>query len=202
MLVTIVQRSGLVALACLALASPAGAAEGARSDGWLLDARDSEREGFCLGLSQADPQLGGGGSGTCGRAPWRPGRTNLIAWVSGRELVVAGAVPASVVRAEAELVDGRRVAFDTVEGPRYRGRLAGRLRFFVAAMRAADPDDDETGGLVAGRFLGADGTLQGIAGPDHDGTRVGPRRVLPRAPARRRSAAVLVETQRRLAPEP
>ena len=63
---TIVQRLGLGALACLALASPAGAAEVARSDGWLLDARESERDGFCLRLSAADPASGGGGSGTCG----------------------------------------------------------------------------------------------------------------------------------------
>ena len=79
--------------ALLALTSPAGAAEVARGDGWRLDARDDERSSFCLRLTEADSQLGGGGSGTCGLAPWRQGRSQLIAWVSGSELVVAGAVP-------------------------------------------------------------------------------------------------------------
>jgi hypothetical protein len=203
MLVTFVQRSALVVGALLALTSPAGAAEVARGDGWRLDARDDERSGFCLRLTEADSQLGGGGSGTCGQAPWRQGRSQLIAWVSGSELVVAGAVPATVTRAEAELQDGRRVAFDTVAGPRYRGRYAGRLRFFVTAMRAADPRDDEAGGLVAVRFSGADGTLQGIAGANqYEGTRVGRRRVLLRERARGRSITVMSETQRRVAPAP
>jgi hypothetical protein len=203
MLVTFLQRFAPAVGVLLALPSPAGAAEVARSNGWVLDARDGERAEFCLRLSQADSQLGGGGSGTCGRAPWRQGRSELIAWVDDRELVVAGAVPASVMRAEAELVNGRRVAFDTVEGPRYRGRLAGRLRFFVAAMRAADPRDDETGGLVAVRFLGADGVVQGIAGARaYEGTRIGRPRVLLRERARGRSITVTVETQRRVAPAP
>jgi len=184
----------------LALAAPAGAAEVARIDGWRLDARDDRRSGFCLRLESTARDLGGGGSGTCGPSPWRPGRSSLIAWVSGSDLVVAGAVPVGVARAEAELVDGRRVGFDTVEGPRYRGRLAGRLRFFVAAMPAADPRDDETGGLVAVRFRGADGSPQGIAGADHDGARIGPRRVLLREKARGRSITVIGETQRRIAP--
>src|SRR5215210_112382 len=202
MLVTFLQRSVLAVGALLALTSPAGAAEVARGDGWRLDAGD-ERSSFCLRLTEADPELGGGGSGTCGRAPWRQGRSALIAWVSGSELVVAGAVPASVTRAETQLEDGRRVAFDTVVGPRYRGRYAGRLRFFVAAMRAADARDDEGGGLVAVRFFGVDGTLQGIAGAnEYEGARVGRWRVLLRERARGRSVTVMSETQRRVAPAP
>jgi hypothetical protein len=66
-------------------------------------------------------------------------------------------------------------------------------------MPAANPRD-ETGGLVAVRFLGADGSPQGIAGADHDGARIGPRRVLLREQARGRSITVIAETQRRVAP--
>jgi hypothetical protein len=192
----------LVVLFLLALAAPASAAEVARSDGWRLAALDSKPAGFCLRLEESDSRFGGGGSGTCGRAPWRPRRTNLIAWVSDGRLLTAGAVPASVMRAEAELVDGRRIGFDTVEGPRYRGRYAGRLRFFLAPLPLADPRDDDAGGLVAVRFFGADGSLQGVAAGNRSGTRVGRRGVLLRERGRGRSITVAAKTIRRLAPTP
>src|SRR5688572_24523191 len=123
-MVTFVQRLALAAIALLAVAAPAGAAEVARIDGASLDARDSRQAGFCLRLTEGEF---GGGSGTCGRAPWRARRSNLIAWPADRDRVIAaGAVPASVVRGEAELVDGRRIGFDTVAGPRYRGHYEGK----------------------------------------------------------------------------
>ena len=188
-MVTFVQRLALAMLALLAVAAPAGAAEVARVEGGVLDAREHRQAGFCLRLTQARSAFGGGGTSTCGRAPWRPRRSTLLTWPAGRERVLAaGAVPASVVRAEAELVDGRRIGFDTVAGPRYRGRYAGKLRFFLALLPLADPGDDETGGLVAVRLFAADGTLAGVAASDRDGTRIGRRRVLcasARASARR-----------------
>jgi hypothetical protein len=201
-MVTFVQRLALGVLALLALASPAGAAEVARLDGASLDARDSRRAGFCLRLAERDPALGGG-SGTCGRAPWRPHRSELIAWVVDRDrLLAAGAVPASVVRAEAELVDGRRIGFDTVAGPRYRGHYAGRLRFFLAALPLADRSDSDAGGLVAVRFFAADGTLAGVAASDREGTRISRRTLLLRERVRGRSTTVTAEELRVLAPTP
>ena len=194
-------RSLLLVLALLVLAAPASAAEVARIDGWRLDARDDKPTGFCLRLEASDSAFGGG-SRTCGQAPWRPRRANLIAWVSDDRLLAAGAVPASVTRAEAELVDGRRIGFDTVAGPRYRGRYGGKLRFFLAELPLADPRDDEAGGLVAVRFFGADGSLQGAAAGERSGTRVGRSRVLLRERGRGRSITVLAAAIRRLAPTP
>src|SRR3954464_7715661 len=115
MSVTFVQRSALAVGALLALTSPAGAAEVARTDGASLDARDSPRTGFCLRITEQDSESRGG-SGTCGRAPRRARRWNLATWVAGDRVLAGGAVPASVTRAEAELVDGRRIGFDTVAG--------------------------------------------------------------------------------------
>jgi hypothetical protein len=95
-MLTIAHRFGLALLASLVLAAPAGAAEVARIDGWSLDARDDARSSLCLRLEAADGEHAGGSHGTCGRAPWRPGRSDLIARVSGSELIVAGAVPLGV----------------------------------------------------------------------------------------------------------
>jgi hypothetical protein len=117
----------------------------ARVDGGVLDAREHRRAGFCLRLREKGPGIGGGTS-TCGRAPWRPRRSTLLTWTADREILAAGAVPAAVVRAEAELVDGRRIGFGTVAGPRYRGRYAGKVRFFLAELPLADRGDDEAGG--------------------------------------------------------
>src|SRR5687768_17400939 len=122
--------------------------------------------------------------------------------MSGGKLFTAGAVPASVTRAEAQLVDGRRVAFDTVAGPGYRGRHAGKLRFFLAELPLADPGDEDAGGLVVVRFLGADGALQGAGAADRLGTRSGPERVLLRERGRRRSITVSTAAFRRHAPTP
>jgi hypothetical protein len=189
-------------LALLVFAAPASAAEVARIDGARLAARDDARSaGFCLSLRTGDT-LSGGGSDTCGRAPVRPRRSTLIAWVTGEKLFAAGAVPASVTRAEAELVDGRRIAFETVAGPGYRGRHAGKLRFFVAELPLADPGDDDGGGLLVVRFFGADGALQGAAAPDHVGTPVGRRRVVLRERGGRRSITVSAGVMRRHAPSP
>jgi len=173
----------------------------ARIDGGSLDARDDRRSGFCLRLSENGDRYGGG-SGSCGRAPWRPGRSTLIAWVAGERLLVAGAVPAGVARGQAELVDGRRVAFDTVAGPRYRGRYAGKLRFFLAALPIADPRDDEAVGLLAVRFFDSDGTLLGSAGGQREGALIGRRQVLLRERGKGRSITVLAETRRRVVPTP
>jgi hypothetical protein len=75
-------------------------------------------------------------------------------------------VPAAIARAEAELADGRRVGFETTRGPGYRGRNAGKVRFFLAALPLTDPSDDESGGLVAVRFFDASGALVGIVAAD------------------------------------
>lgn len=115
-------------LALLVLAAPASAAEVARIDGARLDARDDRGLGFCMRLTEGDTELDGG-SGTCGRAPWRARRSTLIAWLDGDRdrVLAAGAVPASVARAEAQLADGRRIGFDTVAGPaRCPSSLSGR----------------------------------------------------------------------------
>jgi hypothetical protein len=197
----IAHRLLLGLIAVLVLAGPAGAAEAARIDGGSLDARDDRRSGFCLRLTEAGNRYGGG-SGSCGRAPWRPRRSNLVTWPAGERLLVAGAVPAGVARGEAELVDGHRIGFDTVAGPGYHGRYAGKLRFFLAALPPADPSDDESGGLLAVRFFGADGTLQGIAESDREAALVGRRRALLRERAHGHSITVSAETRRRVASTP
>jgi hypothetical protein len=198
----IAQRSLPTLAALLVLAAPASAAEVARIDGASLDARDSPREGgFCLRVSESRDGLGGG-SGTCGRAPWRSRRSALVTWIHDERLIVGGAVPAAVARAEAELADGRRMAFDTVAGAGYRGRHAGRLRFFLASLPLADPADDEAGGLLLVRFLGADGALVAVAAADRRGALAGRRTRLLRERARGRSITVTVETRRRHAPTP
>ena len=171
---TIAHRLILLLAATLALAAPAGAAEVARIDGATLDASVSTRAGFCLRLSLGTDGRGGG-SGTCGRAPWRPRRAELVTWQSGGRLLVAGAVPAAVTHAEAELVDGRRVGFDTVPGAAYKGRYAGKLRFFLAAVPLADPQDEDTGGLVLVRFSDAAGAIVGAAGAPARASRWPPR---------------------------
>src|SRR4051794_6670306 len=160
--------SVLVLTAVLVSAAPASAAEVARTEGVRLDARDASRTELCLRLTETGSESGGG-SGTCGRSPWRPRRSTLISVLNGDRVLAGGAVPASVTRAEAELSDGRRVAFDTVAGPGYHGRQAGKLRFFLAPLPVSDPADDEAGGLVAVRFFGEDGALEGIAGADRLG---------------------------------
>ena len=66
-MVTTLQRLVLGTVVFLALAAPAGAAEVARIDGWKLDARDTERAGFCMRPSDRDSEFGGGGYGTCGQ---------------------------------------------------------------------------------------------------------------------------------------
>ena len=124
----IVQRLALAMLALLAVAAPAGAAEVARVEGGVLDAREHRQAGFCLRLTQARSAFGGGGTSTCGRAPWRPRRSTLLTWPAGRDRVLAaGAVPASVVRAEAELVDGRRIGFRAEYLDEGRGIFVSRL---------------------------------------------------------------------------
>ena len=201
MMLTIAHRLLLGVLALLVLAAPAGAAEVARIDDASLRARDDRASEFCLDLRMGDGSSGGG-YGTCGPAPWRPRRSMLIAWVSGAKLFAAGAVPASVTRAEAELADGRRVAFDTVVGPGYRGRYAGRLRFFLAELPLVDPEDDDTGGLRAVRFSGADGALLGVASPARLGSPVGREQVVLREAGRRRSITVRAAVLRRHTPTP
>ena len=200
-MLTNAHRSLLVVLALLVLAAPASAAEVARIDGAHLDARDDRGSGLCMELRTGDG-FSGGGSSTCGRAPVRAHRSTLIAWVADDKLLTAGAVPASVTRAEAELVDGRRVAFDTVAGPGYRGRYAGKLRFFLAELPLADPSDDETGGLLVVRFYGADGTLQGAGAGDRLGAPIGRRKVVLRERGGRRSITVRAGVVRRHAPTP
>jgi hypothetical protein len=197
MLLTIAHRLLLGVFALLVLAAPAGAAEVARIDGARLEARDDRASAFCLDLRTGD-----GGYGTCGRAPWRPRRSMLVAQVSADRLFAAGAVPASVTRAEAELADGRRIAFDTVEGRGYRGRHAGRLRFFLAELPLADPGDEETGGLRAVRFTASDGALVGAVSADRRGAPIGRERVVLREGGRRRSITVSLAVLRRLAPTP
>jgi hypothetical protein len=200
MLLTIAHRSLLGALALLVLAAPAGAAEVARIDGGSLDARDRDGE-LCLRVAHITSDFEGGGT-SCAKAPWRPRRSSLVTWVAGDRLLAGGAVPAAITRAEAELSDGRRVGFETVAGPGYRGRYAGRLRFFLAKLPLADPQDLESGGLVAVRFFGSDGTLQGVAAGDFLGTPVGRRTVLLRERAGRNSTLVVGETLRRIVSTP
>src|SRR5215213_3863961 len=105
-----VHRSVLVLTAAVAFAAPASAAEVARTEGARLDARDSAPAAFCLDLREGDKRSARR-SATCGRAPWRPRRSILITWSHDDRLLLGGAVPASVARAEAELSDGRRLAF-------------------------------------------------------------------------------------------
>ncbi len=187
-------------LALLVLAAPASAAEVARIDGGSLDARD-RRGDLCLRVSEGPAEFEGG-AGTCGRAPWRPRRSSLVTWVADERLLVAGAAPAAITRAEAELSDGRRIGFDTVAGPGYRGRYAGKLRFFLASLPLTDPSDDDGGGLVAVRLFGADGSLQGVAVSEYLGTAVGRRRVLLRERAGRNSTSVTGESRRRVVSTP
>src|SRR5829696_4128251 len=70
------KRTLLVLTATLAFAAPAGAAEVARIEGAGMDVLDDARTGFCLRITEGDPDSGGGSS-TCGRAPWRPRRSSL-----------------------------------------------------------------------------------------------------------------------------
>ena len=72
-------------------------------------------------------------------------------FAGGDGVVAGGAVPAAVARAEAELSDGQRFAVDTVAGERYRGRYAGRLRFFLLSLPTVAADDFDDG-IVATRF--------------------------------------------------
>lgn len=125
---TIAHRFVLSSAATLALAAPASAAEVARSEGAALGASDDADGSLCLRLESSDP-LRNGGSSTCGPAPVRALRSMLLTLTGGDRVLAAGAVPAAIVRAEAELADGRRVGFETTAGPRYRGRHAGRGRF-------------------------------------------------------------------------
>ena len=144
----------------------------------------------------------GAGSSSCGSGPWRARRSALVTLSENDRVVVAGAVPAAIARAEAELADGRRVAFDTVAGPGYRGRYAGRLRFFLAPVPLTDSRDEEAGGLVAVRFFDAAGALQGIAAGRREGRQVGRTRRLLRQRARGASITVTAVVQRRLASTP
>jgi hypothetical protein len=200
-MVTIVQRLALGVLALLALATPAGAAEVARVDGVGLDASDSRRAGFCLRLAAGADGFGGGSS-RCGQAPWRPRRSMLVTWESGGRLLAGGAAPSAVTRVEAELSDGRRIGVDTVQGPRYRGRYARKLRFFLAVLPLSEPRDEDTHGLVALRLLGADGTVLGIGGTDRLGAPVGRPRVLLRERGGAETLTVRAVTLRRPAPTP
>jgi len=126
----------------------------------------------------------------------------LATLIDDAELFAAGAVPAAIASGEAELADGRRVRFETVPGPGYRGRHSGRLRFFLASMPLTDPSDDEAGGLVAVRFFDAGGSLQAVAAGDRSGTPLGPRERLLRERRPGASITVSAEVRRRLASTP
>jgi hypothetical protein len=199
---TIAHRSLLLALALFVPAAPAGAVEVASIDRGSLHVRDDRGADLCVSLNAGESEYDSG-TRTCGRAPWRPRRAMLLTWLGEGERVLAGgAVPAAVTRAEAELVDGRRIGFDTVAGRAYRGRYAGKLRFFLAALPLADPRDDEAGGLLVIRFFGADGTLLGAETSDRIGSRIGPTRRLLREGGRRGSITVSTSVVRNPAPTP
>lgn len=199
---TIAHRSLLLALALLVPAAPAGAAEVARIPGGSLDVHDGKGAEFCVRLSDTASEFEGGES-TCERAPWRPRRSIVLTWVGGGERpLVGGAVPAAITRGEAELSDGRRIGFDTVAGTGYHGRYAGKLRFFLAKLPLADRSDLDDGGLVAVRFFGADGSLQGVTRSEYLGAPVGRRSVLLRESAGRRSTLVVGETRRQIVSTP
>ena len=201
MMRTFAHRLVPAVLVALALAAPADAAEVARTEGARLDARDDSGGDFCLRLTTGEA-FESGGSSTCGGAPLRPLRAVLVTTVDEDRLVAAGAVPAAIARAEAELAGGRRVGFETVPGPGYHGRHAGMLRFFLASLPLTDPADDEAGGLVAVRFFDASGALAGIAEADRSGVPVGPSKRLLRERRRGGSITLSAQVQRVLASTP
>jgi hypothetical protein len=196
MLVTFLQRFALAVGALLALASPAGAAVVARDGSSSLAMKDHGRSEICVDVFEGDS-----GSGTCDRAPLRERRSVVMTMSENGRLLAGGAVPAGIARAEAEAADGRRVAVATVAGERYRGRHAGRLRFFLVSL-PADAARSRSDELVAVRFYSADGSLQGVHAEGRPGTRVGPRRVLLREREGRRSIAITSTPQRQITSTP
>ena len=180
----------------LALAAPANAAEVAKVDGATLTANDDRADDnrpdsdFCVSVKTE-----GSASETCHIAPGRPYEA-LVAQApgSGRRFV-GGAVPVAVTHVDVERVDGVRVGADTVAGERYRGRQAGKVRFFLLAV----PRGREVA-LV--RMFGADGALLGAVAPEDEGAKLrGPVRLL----NERRSGAAMklsATTSRVLTPTP
>lgn len=98
-------------------------------------------------------ELGRAGGETCGPPPLRA-EDGLVGVVRSRgNTAVGGVVPASVAAVEVEYPSGARVRVATSPGS-YRGRLAGRIRFFLA-----DRPGGSTAWLV--RLLDAGGAVSG-----------------------------------------
>ena len=177
----------VAALALAATAAPAPAAEVARHGGVVLRATDERDGSFCLSLTGDE----GGGSSGCGPAPVRPYRTMVVSDVEDERVLIGGAGPAAAARVEAELADGRRVDRPTLAGERYRGRVAGRVRFFLLEVPATDRGQEDGGGVVLLRLYDAAGTLLGAVEPSHGRERVSQRTRL--LTQRRRGASIVVD---------
>ena len=171
----------VAALLLLALAAPANAAEVAKVDGATLTASDDPADAnrpdsdFCVGVKTE-----GGSSETCHIAPRRPYEALVAQALGAGRRFVGGAVPLAVAHVDVERADGVRVGADSVAGERYRGRQAGKVRFFLVAV----PRGKEVA-LV--RMFGADGALLGAVSPEERrGEAARARPAAHRAPERRR----------------
>jgi hypothetical protein len=128
------RRSGILALVLLAAwlaggGSASGQAPppvaGPLASGATLLAFDRGAD-LCLVLD-------GAGEGTGCAPPARSLRhPNLDSSPTGDGLAFYGTVTPDVAAVELQFADGRRVAAPTTPGPAYRGRYAGRVRFFLA----------------------------------------------------------------------
>ena len=182
----------------LAFAAPAGAAEIARGDGATLSASD-ERGDLCVDLSLDEPSEGGGIGSFCSDPPVRAFGTMIVNASGAERTIVGGATPAGVARVEAERDDGVRFGAETVAGERYRGRHAGKVRFFLVSV----PKLRARSTVPLLRLFDATGALVGAVEPDYSdrASVAGPVRVLSQRP-RGASLVVRASAERSLAPTP
>jgi hypothetical protein len=129
------RRSGILAFAVLAAvlagAGPAGAQRPVPVAGPLPSGAELvafDRGGrLCLRL-EGDPETGG----SCAPPPRSVRHPNLATARAGDAPVLFGTVTADVATVDLRFADGQRVAAPTTPGAAYRGRHAGRVRFFLA----------------------------------------------------------------------
>jgi hypothetical protein len=138
----VARRSIPLAVAALLVCVPGAAAQpqrgvpvaGPTPSGGQLFAFD-QRGDLCLAVRRPGQRLPGS---ICGdQVPrLRTPTLNFQTFGRGRPAFAWGVVAPEVRAVEAVFPSGRRISTETSEGAAYRGRLAGRVRFFVAETRA------------------------------------------------------------------
>lgn len=147
----------LSALVLAVGAAPAQAAEVVKIDGMRLLASDL-RGSLCVELA-LEVESGEGVGESCADPPVRAFGTITVNSSDEDGSAVGGAAPPSVARVEAEREDGTRFGAETVAGERYRGRHAGKVRFFLLAVPG--------GRIKLLRQYDAAGVMLGAIEPDY-----------------------------------